>query len=54
MCLLVLLSLLRSFSLKCSKSYRKHNSFSAFSIATKHKVHTAENKKKISEKFNIF
>lgn len=42
------------YPLEYSKSYRKHNSFSVFSIVTKHKVPSAENKKKISEKFNLF
>ena len=54
MCLLVvriIITLL--YPLEYSKSYRKHNSFSVFSIVTKHKVPAADNKKKISEKVEL-
>ena len=41
------------YPLEYSKSYRKHNSFSVYSIVAKHKVPAADNKKKISEKVEL-
>ena len=41
------------YPLEYSKSYRKHNSFSVYSIVAKQKVPAADNKKKISEKVEL-